>query len=114
MPQVLKLFPKAVVTYRDDFNPFSAWLSDSKHVKTQYSLLMHNDVYFLDAGGVVKMYDSMRRVDSTHDAVVPMIYEREGNVSLSPHAVHDDLHVDPGGDDGGADGGGARGSCGPS
>jgi len=94
MASVLSLFPNTVVTYRDDFNPFSAWLLDAEHVTTPYTMLMHNDVYFLDGYGAVKMYETMRDVKASHKVVVPMIYEREGNVSLSPHAVHDDLHVD--------------------
>jgi hypothetical protein len=59
-------------------------------------MLMHNDVYFIDKGGVLKIYETMRKMDRKgYRVVVPMIYEREGNVTLSPHAVHSDLHIDP-------------------
>ena len=32
-------------------NPFKAWLAAVPHVKTQYTLLMHNDVFLLDLRG---------------------------------------------------------------
>ncbi len=90
------VFPNTVVTYRPRFNPFQAWIDDYSHVKTRYTMLMHNDVYFIDKGGALKMYEAMRqREPHGNKVVVPMIYEREGNVTLSPHAVHADLHLDP-------------------
>jgi len=96
LDEVHALFPDTAVTYRDNFNPFTAWRLDSMHVTTRYSLLMHNDVYFIDRGGILKMYSTMREQERRgYKVVVPMIYEREGNVSLSPHAVHDELHIDP-------------------
>ena len=96
MDAIHSLFPDTVVTYRNNFNPFAAWRLDSVQVETKYTMLMHNDVYFIDKGGVLKLYDTMRKKHRDgYSVVVPMIYEREGNVTLSPHAVHSDLHIDP-------------------
>jgi hypothetical protein len=49
------LFPATTITYRQQFNPFAAWLADAEDVTTPFTLLMHNDVYFLDGHGLLQL-----------------------------------------------------------
>jgi len=75
-------------------NPFSAWLAAAPHIGTKYTLLMHNDVFFLDARShfLSELHGALEQHPDTAVAA-PQIYETETKGLLTTHLFNTNLHL---------------------
>ncbi|CAM9880296.1 unnamed protein product, partial [Phaeothamnion confervicola] len=82
-------------------NPFAGWVEAQRHVRTQYTLLMHNDVFPLQKHFLSELY---RALEAHPECTVaaPQIYEAEEQGLLVAHTINTNLHLRRKADRGGA------------
>ena len=75
-------------------NPFDAWLQAIPHVRTKYTLLMHNDVFLLDGRGhfLSELHGALEAHEE-HAVAAPQIYETELEGLLTTHLFNTNLHL---------------------
>jgi len=97
-----RLFPRrhAFVEVAAEASPFAAFLAVRDWIDTPQVLLMHNDVYALDAFAVCELSRALHAHPEA-PLVAPQLYERGDNEMLVPHGHHRWLRgvVDDGGED---------------
>jgi len=90
-----RLGPSLTLLPVDSFsNPFSAWLSAAPHIRTKYTLLMHNDVFLLDHRShfLSELHGALEQHPEVAVAA-PQIYETEGPGLLTTHLFNTNLHL---------------------
>ena len=90
-----QLGPSLTLLPVDSFsNPFAAWLSAAPLIRTKYTLLMHNDVFLLDARShfLSELHGALEQQPEIAVAA-PQIYETEGPGLLTTHLFNTNLHL---------------------
>jgi len=79
-------------------SPMQGWIDAIPHVKTKYSMLLHNDGYALDSFFGCELLQSLKyhQVNSPNASYVlaaPMLYESKMDGSLAAHATQTNLRL---------------------
>merc|ERR1719331_988293 len=79
-------------------SPMQGWVDAIPHIKTRYSMLLHNDGYALDSFFGCELLQSLKyhQVNSPNSSYVlaaPMLYESKVDGSLAAHATQTNLRL---------------------
>merc|ERR1719460_761969 len=79
-------------------SPMQGWVDAIPHIKTRYSMLLHNDGYALDSFFGCELLQSLKnhQVNSPNSSYVlaaPMLYESKMDGSLAAHATQTNLRL---------------------
>ena len=94
-PARLALPSLEIVDAQPDASPVDGFIDALRTAKTPYALLMHNDVYAMDAHTICELVGAaVRRPESS--VFAPQLYEREATGVLAPHAHQTKLRNESG------------------
>lgn len=89
----LDLFDNLIIKKIPSYSsPIKGFLDVQNLIKTQYTLLMHNDVYAMDYNSFCELYRGLEK-NTNASFSVPQIYERSENKILSTHGHFNNLHL---------------------
>merc|ERR1719460_514849 len=79
-------------------SPMQGWVDAIPHIKTRYSMLLHNDGYALDSFFGCELLQSLRyhqtnSPNSSYVLAAPMLYESKMDGSLAAHATQTNLRL---------------------
>jgi hypothetical protein len=79
-------------------SPMQGWVDAVPHIKTKYSLLLHNDGYALDSFFGCELLQSLKwhqanKPDAGYMLAAPMLYESKMDGSLAAHATQSNLRL---------------------
>ena len=79
-------------------SPMQGWVDAIPHIKTKYSMLLHNDGYALDSFFGCELLQSLKHHQATNPdggyvLAAPMLYESKADGSLAAHATQTNLRL---------------------
>merc|ERR1719331_1081628 len=79
-------------------SPMQGWIDAIPHIKTKYSMLLHNDGYALDQFFGCELLQSLKHHQLTspernYVLAAPMLYESKADGSLAAHATQTNLRL---------------------
>jgi len=79
-------------------SPMQGWIDAIPHIKTKYSMLLHNDGYALDSFFGCELlrglkYHQVNSPNASYIAAAPMLYESKMDGSLAAHATQTNLRI---------------------
>merc|ERR1719217_850750 len=79
-------------------SPMQGWVDAIPHIKTKYSMLLHNDGYALDSFFGCELLQSLKhhqrtQPDAGYVLAAPMLYESKMDGSLAAHATQTNLRL---------------------
>ena len=79
-------------------SPMQGWVDAVPHIKTKYSMLLHNDGYALDSFFGCELlrglkYHQTNDPNANYFLAAPMLYESKADGSLAAHATQTNLRL---------------------
>tara|TARA_B100000214_G_C23973520_1_gene631435 strand:- start:1971 stop:3449 length:1479 start_codon:yes stop_codon:yes gene_type:complete len=81
-----------VIKTSAEASPIDSFLAAQNFVTTPYTLLMHNDCYFLEKESICELYKPLEKYENVA-FTAPQIFEKSSNGIIVPHGHHKNLHI---------------------